>query len=297
MISRFAAEHSSFDDWRSDQVRYQIISHCNWTVGSEKGRCGGEKKNKKTGESICVSTTWFWAKTGKNAGGFFLPGRRCFLSAWQLDAAVSGKFHPKHTRLRCVCSSKSAFSASLNLGYVRTSPSVTLRRSPALLSARFNNPAVARRSRASPDIEARPRLQRMDGWMDGCLCGGIQRQIRGGKRIWFLSGVSEWNRPHCQITGGWPRRPARSAWRALERRWIAQVPRCHRAEIISYLDGRQEEKFFVMFKKNERIKESAEICRGSTSTPQCSSLGPLLENDYPAGLRTFKSHKANNNRW
>lgn len=49
-------------------------------------------------------------------------------------------------------------------------------------------------------------------------------------------------------------------------------------------------------KNNERIKESAEICRGSTSTPQCSSLGPLLENDYPAGLRTFKSHKANNNR-
>lgn len=71
--------------------------------------------------------------------------------------------------------------------------------------------------------------------------------------------------------------------------------RCHRAEIISYLDGRQE-KSSLSYRKNQRIKESAEICRGSTSTPQCSSLGPLLENDYPAGLRTFKSHKANNNR-
>lgn len=62
------------------------------------------------------------------------------------------------------------------------------------------------------------------------------------------------------------------------------------AERISYLDERrgEEEKkkglCHVEKSKNQRVR--ADMWR-LPSTPRCSSPGPLLENDYPAGLRTF----------
>lgn len=100
-------------------------------------------------------------------------------------------------------------------------PRVTLRRSPALLS---RNLIIPRR---------RAGHRRLRIFQLGRGCGARtslwwhSEAIRGTRRIWFLSGVSEWNRPLCQITGGWPRRPARSAWRAWNAE-LSEATRCQR---------------------------------------------------------------------
>lgn len=64
-------------------------------------------------------------------------------------------------RVLCVCSNKSAFTAPLNLD-VSGEASRHAQEITRAVIPQFNNPAVARRSQASPDIEARPWLQRMD---------------------------------------------------------------------------------------------------------------------------------------
>lgn len=64
-------------------------------------------------------------------------------------------------RLVCVCSNKSAFTASLNLDVSEEASRHTRDITRAVIP-QFNNPAVARRSQASPDVLARPWLQRMD---------------------------------------------------------------------------------------------------------------------------------------
>lgn len=114
-------------------------------------------------------------------------------------------------------------------------PRVTLRRSPALLS----------RNLIIPRWRAGHRRLRIFKLGRGCRAWTSlwwhSEAIRGSKGIWFLSGVSEWNRPLCQITGGWPSRPARSAWRAWNAEWPEgdAVPES-RAETRAYLDGRRK---------------------------------------------------------
>lgn len=64
-------------------------------------------------------------------------------------------------RLFCLCSNKSAFTALLHLG-VSGEASRHAQKITRAVIPQFNNPAVARRSQASPDIHARPWLQSMD---------------------------------------------------------------------------------------------------------------------------------------
>lgn len=92
-----------------------------------------------------------------------------------------------------------------------------------------------------PDIEARPRLQRMDG----CLCGGIQRQIRGGRGSGFsLACQSGTGHTVRSLAGdrGVPRGLRDVAWNADDRRGTA-VPQSRN----NFLPGRTTaEKFFVI---------------------------------------------------